>query len=115
MKGIKKILEHQDWQLLRKYAGYFKPHKKWFFFSIASIPVTTAAGILFLWLVENIVDNYIVPGNVDGLIRQIIFWHWRCFLIFFSTGFTAIPFPKPATWLLLTFANSCLVNRCVFR
>ena len=50
--GIKKIMKQQDWQLLRKYAGYFKSHKKWFFLSLASIPVTTAAGILFLWLVE---------------------------------------------------------------
>ena len=94
MKGIKKILEHQDWQLLRKYAGYFKPHKKWFFFSIASIPVTTAAGILFLWLVENIVDNYIVPGNVDGLIRQIIFLALALFLNILFDGFYSYSFSK---------------------
>jgi len=67
------ILKNHDWQLFRKFASYFKPHKKWFFLSIASIPITTAAGILFLWLVQNIVDNYIVKGNVDGLIKQAIF------------------------------------------
>ncbi|WP_321376351.1 ABC transporter ATP-binding protein [uncultured Draconibacterium sp.] len=67
------IIKSLDWQLFRKFAGYFKPHKKWFFLSIASIPVTTGAGILFLWLIEDIVDNYIVPGNVDGLVRQTIF------------------------------------------
>lgn len=67
------IIKNVDWQLFRKFAGYFKPHKKWFFLSIASIPVTTGAGILFLWLIEDIVDNYIVPGNVDGLVRQTIF------------------------------------------
>ncbi|MGC9352499.1 MAG: ABC transporter ATP-binding protein [Mariniphaga sp.] len=94
MKGIKKIMQHQDWQLLRKYAGYFKPHKKWFFFSIASIPVTTAAGILFLWLVENIVDNYIVPGNVDGLIQQIIFLALALFLNILFDGFYSYSFSK---------------------
>nr|WP_319511814.1 ABC transporter ATP-binding protein [uncultured Draconibacterium sp.] len=67
------IIKNVDWQLFRKFAGYFKPHKKWFFLSLASIPVTTGAGILFLWLIEDIVDNYIVPGNVDGLVRQTIF------------------------------------------
>lgn len=94
MKGIRKILEHQDWQLLMKYAGYFRPHKKWFFFSIASIPVTTAAGILFLWLVENIVDNYIVPGNVDGLIRQIVFLALALFLNILFDGFYSYSFSK---------------------
>jgi len=73
LKGINRIFKNQDWELFKKFAGYFKPHKKWFFLSIASIPVTTLAGILFLWLVQDIVDNYIVPGNVDGLIKQTIF------------------------------------------
>ncbi len=94
MRGIKKILESEDWQLLRKYAGYFKPHKKWFFFSIASIPVTTAAGIYFLWLVENIVDNYIIPGNVDGLIRQIVFLALALLLNILFDGFYSYSFSK---------------------
>ncbi|WP_297097495.1 ABC transporter ATP-binding protein [uncultured Draconibacterium sp.] len=72
-RGKNNIIKNVDWQLFRKFAGYFKPHKKWFFLSLASIPVTTGAGILFLWLIEDIVDNYIVPGNVDGLIRQSLF------------------------------------------
>ena len=72
-RGKNNIIKNVDWQLFRKFAGYFKPHKKWFFLSLASIPITTGAGILFLWLIEDIVDNYIVPGNVDGLIRQTIF------------------------------------------
>ncbi|WP_163709352.1 ABC transporter ATP-binding protein [Mangrovibacterium lignilyticum] len=67
------FLQGKDWQLLRKFGRYFVPHKKWFFLSMASIPITTVAGILFLWLVENIIDQYIVPGNVDGLKIQIVF------------------------------------------
>ncbi len=67
-----KIIKTKDWQLLRRFARYFVPHKKWFFISLASIPVTTVAGILFLWLVENIIDNYIVPGNREGLVLQIV-------------------------------------------
>ncbi|SMO41233.1 ATP-binding cassette, subfamily B [Saccharicrinis carchari] len=70
LKRASKFFNSHDWELFREFAVYFKPHKKWFFLSVASIPITTAAGILFLWLVQNIVDNYIVPGNVDGLIMQ---------------------------------------------
>ena len=73
IKAPNKIVKTKDWQLLLKFARYFKPHKKWFFLSIASIPVTAMAGIVFLWLVQGIVDDYIVPGNVDGLIKQITF------------------------------------------
>jgi ATP-binding cassette subfamily B protein len=32
-----------------------------------SIPVTTVAGIVFLWLVQRIIDDYIFPGDISGL------------------------------------------------
>ncbi len=89
-----KIIKNMDWQLFRNFARYFKPHKKWFFLSIASIPVTTAAGILFLWLVKDIVDNYIVPGNVDGLIRQILFLAAALLINIFFDGFYSYSFSK---------------------
>lgn len=88
------IIKNIDWQLFRKFAGYFKPHKKWFFLSIASIPVTTAAGILFLWLVKDIVDNYIVPGNVEGLIRQTLFLAGALLINILFDGFYSYSFSK---------------------
>ncbi|WP_372647433.1 ABC transporter ATP-binding protein [Draconibacterium sp.] len=88
------IIKNVDWQLFRKFAGYFKPHKKWFFLSLASIPVTTGAGILFLWLIEDIVDNYIVPGNVDGLIRQSIFLALALILNILFDGVYSYSFSK---------------------
>ncbi|MDX8338806.1 ABC transporter ATP-binding protein [Draconibacterium sp. IB214405] len=93
-RGKNNIIKNVDWQLFRKFAGYFKPHKKWFFLSIASIPVTTGAGILFLWLIEDIVDNYIVPGNVDGLIRQSIFLAGALILNILFDGVYSYSFSK---------------------
>ena len=93
-RGKKNIIKNMDWQLFRKFAGYFKPHKKWFYLSIASIPVTTAAGILFLWLVEDIVDNYIVPGNVDGLVKQTIFLAGALLINILFDGFYSYSFSK---------------------
>ena len=29
--GKNNIIKNVDWQLFRKFARYFKPHKKWFF------------------------------------------------------------------------------------
>jgi ATP-binding cassette subfamily B protein len=94
IRGKNNIIKNMDWQLFRKFAGYFKPHKKWFYLSIASIPVTTAAGILFLWLVENIVDNYIVPGNVDGLIKQTVFLAATLLINILFDGFYSYSFSK---------------------
>jgi ATP-binding cassette subfamily B protein len=88
------MIDNHDWQLFKKFAHYFKPHKKWFFLSIASIPVTTAAGILFLWLVQNIVDNYIVPGQVDGLIKQTIFLALALLFNILFDGFYSYSFSK---------------------
>ena len=92
--GKSNIIKNVDWQLFRKFARYFKPHKKWFFLSLASIPVTTGAGILFLWLIEDIVDNYIVPGNVDGLVRQTIFLAAALILNILFDGFYSYSFSK---------------------
>ncbi len=62
-----RISGSKDWRLIKRLAHYFKPHKKWLFLSIASVPVTTASSLLFLWLVEHIVDDHIVPGDIAGL------------------------------------------------
>lgn len=92
--GANSNFKNHDWQLFRKFAAYFKPHKKWFFLSIASIPVTTAAGIAFLWLVQNIVDNYIVPGNVDGLIQQTVLLTLALVVNILFDGFYSYSFSK---------------------
>ncbi len=62
-----KYFKSKDWGLIKRFSSYFVPHKKWVWLSIVSIPITTAAGITFLWLVERIVDDYIVPGDFEGL------------------------------------------------
>ncbi|MDD4143235.1 MAG: ABC transporter ATP-binding protein [Prolixibacteraceae bacterium] len=89
-----RIINSNDWQLLSKFARYFKPHRKWFFLSLASVPVTAIAGILFLWLVENIIDNFIVPGNVEGLLPQILFLSLVLILNIFFDGFYSYSFSK---------------------
>lgn len=62
-----KILSTKDWWLFRRFVKYFKPHKKWVIISLASIPITTAASIVFLWLVQRLIDDFIIPGDVTGL------------------------------------------------
>ncbi len=93
-RAINKILNSKDRQLLWKFGRYFQPHKKWLYLSIASIPVTAFAGIAFLWLVENIVDNYIVPGNVEGLILQVSLLALTLIINILFDGFYSYSFSK---------------------
>lgn len=67
LKRYIKYLNTKDWELIKRFSRYFVPHKKWIWLSIISIPITTAAGIAFLWVVEKMIDNYIVPGDFEGL------------------------------------------------
>lgn len=75
MAEQKKTFNRRDWQLLVRFAKYFKPHKKWLAISLISIPITTGASVAFLYLVENIIDNYIMLGNMEGL-------KWQSLLLF---------------------------------
>ncbi len=62
-----KFLKTKDWKLIKNFARFFIPYKIWLFFSVISIPFTTAGGLVFLWLIEKIIDDYIMPGDVAGL------------------------------------------------
>ncbi|MFV0520845.1 MAG: ABC transporter ATP-binding protein [Mangrovibacterium sp.] len=72
MANQKKTFNSRDWQLITRFAKYFKPHKKWLAFSLLSIPITTGASLAFLYLVQSIIDDYIIPGNTDGLKWQVL-------------------------------------------
>lgn len=62
-----KFLKTKDWNLIKNFARFFKPYKQWLFFSAFSIPFTTAGGLVFLWLIEKIIDDYIILGDTEGL------------------------------------------------
>ncbi len=93
-KHDRNFFKGKDWLLLRRFGRYFVPHKKWMALSIFSIPITAVAGILFLWLVENIIDHYIVPGNADGLKIQIILLAVVLFLNLLFDGVYSYSFSK---------------------
>ncbi len=61
------IFESKDWKLIKKFFRYFVPHKRWIYLSGASIPTTTVLSIAFLWLVQKVIDDFIVTGNHEGL------------------------------------------------
>lgn len=62
-----KFLKTKDWKLTKNFARFFIPHKIWVILSVVSIPFSTVASIAFLWLIERIIDDYIVVKDIAGL------------------------------------------------
>lgn len=62
----------KDWKLLLQFSRYVKPHKKWLFAAFGAIPVTTAATVLIPLLIVRIIDDYIVPADLNGLREMVI-------------------------------------------
>ena len=87
-------LSKKDWWLFRKFYKYFKPHKKWLIISFASIPITTAASILFLWLVQRLIDDFIIPGDVTGLKLYTILLSGVLLVNFLFDGIYSYTFSK---------------------
>ncbi len=56
-----------DIRLLLQFSEYVKPYKRWLLAGITAIPVTTAATILIPLLIVRIIDDYIIPGDLNGL------------------------------------------------
>lgn len=67
------FLKTKDWNLIRNFARFFKPYKKWLIYSLLSIPFTTAGGLVFLWLIEKIIDVQIANKDVQGVITYAVF------------------------------------------
>ncbi len=90
----KRVFKNNDINLIRKFFEYFIPHKWWLVLSIISIPIITAANIVFLWLVERIIDDYIIPGDVSGLKTYIIYLAFVLIINFLFDGIYSYSFSR---------------------
>jgi len=59
----------KDLSLLLQFTRYVRPHRRWLLTGISAIPVTTATTLLIPLLIVRIIDDYIVPGDLAGLLR----------------------------------------------
>lgn len=101
MRFLRKFLKSKDLWLMRRFGTYFGPHKKWLILSIASIPLTTAAGIAFLWLVERIIDDFILPGDAEGLKTYSLILGGVLLVNFLLDGLYSYSFAKAGGYAIL--------------
>lgn len=63
--------ERDDWTLLKFFASYLKPHWKMVAVALAAVPFAMSSTIVIPLLIVEIVDQYIVPADLDGLYLMI--------------------------------------------
>ena len=62
-----------DGKLLRRIVGFLMPYKHWVIIAFLLVLVASFLGPLQPWLISIAIDDHIVPGDLDGLVRIIIF------------------------------------------
>ena len=61
-----------DGRLFRRIVSYLAPYKGWVALAFATVIVAAYLGPLRPKLVQEAIDNYIIPGDVPGLFDQIL-------------------------------------------
>ena len=61
-----------DWELFQRLIVYLRPHKKSLLKGIFTIPFSVGGTLLIPWLIIRIIDDHVIPGDLDGLINMVI-------------------------------------------
>jgi len=65
------MIKSLDLQHLKHFFYYASRYKKTAFIGLLMMPISVAANLLFPWLVIQVIDDHLTPGNYDGLMKLI--------------------------------------------
>lgn len=68
----KRLGKISDLSILARLWTYMRPYKLTFFFCLALLPVITALELLQPHLFQIAIDNYLIPGHVQGIIWVVL-------------------------------------------
>ena len=57
-----------DWPVVNRFLAHFLPYRRQVVLGLSLIPVSVVFSILFPWMITQIIDNQLVPGDMDGLV-----------------------------------------------
>ena len=57
-----------DWLVLGRFIGHFRPYRRQAALGLSLIPASVVMSILFPWMIIRIIDDQLVPGDLDGLL-----------------------------------------------
>ena len=73
-----------DWQLFRALLPYARPHAWLYAIAVLCAPVSASLVVAQPWLLKQVIDEHIIPGDLDGLQRTALM-----FLVVVVAGFIA--------------------------
>ncbi len=65
--------EVNDWELFQRFLVYVRPYWKSVVLGVATVPFSNVATLLLAWLLIQIIDEHVIPGDLDGLFRMVVF------------------------------------------
>lgn len=95
-------LAPSDLSLLRKMGPYLRPDWALYALALLCAPVSAALTVAQPWLLKHVIDDYIVPGNLNGL-QIAALWYLGAVLAAFFT--------ETAYTLTLSYAASRSITR----
>jgi ATP-binding cassette subfamily B protein len=61
--------EVTDWELFQRFLVYVRPHWKSLALGVITVPFSVGATLLLPWFIIRIVDDHVIPGDLDGLFQ----------------------------------------------
>jgi ATP-binding cassette subfamily B multidrug efflux pump len=65
--------EVNDWELFQRFLIYVRPHWKSLALGASTVPFSVGATLLLPWLIIRIIDDHVIPGDLDGMIQMVTF------------------------------------------
>ncbi len=62
--------EVTDWELFQRFLVYVRPHWKSLALGVSTVPFSVGATLLLPWFIIRIVDDHVIPGDLDGLFQM---------------------------------------------
>ena len=63
--------EVNDWELFQRFLVYVRPYWKSVVLGVATVPFSIAATLFLPWLLIQIIDEHVIPGDLEGLFRML--------------------------------------------
>ncbi|SUZ62434.1 uncharacterized protein METZ01_LOCUS15288, partial [marine metagenome] len=60
-----------DWELFQRFLVYVRPHWKSVALGTATIPFSIVATLLLPWFIIQIIDDHVIPGDLEGLFLMV--------------------------------------------
>ena len=60
-----------DWPLIKRFLHFLKPYRRGVTLGMAMIPISVLFSVLYPWLIMRIIDEQLVPGDYEGLMRWV--------------------------------------------